>query len=69
MGGAFIIIYADSKKEVTRLLNERLKHAVRAGLEDVRFKTKPVMLEMPQKDIKGKIWSAGTYKGILWVHS
>lgn len=69
MGGTFIIIYADSKKEVTRLLNERLKHAIRAGLDDVRFKTKPEMLEMPERDFKGKIWPAGTYKARAWAHS
>jgi hypothetical protein len=35
-----LIVYAESKKEVTKLLNEDLKHAKRRDLDVIKDKTK-----------------------------
>ncbi|MBE3138334.1 MAG: hypothetical protein IMZ63_00805 [Actinobacteria bacterium] len=63
-----LIVYAESKKEVTKLLNEDLKHAKRRDL-DVRLRTRPKILEKPEKDIHDKIWPEGFYKAYAWVHT
>jgi hypothetical protein len=33
------------------------------------LRTRPKILEKPEKDIHGKIWPEGFYKAYAWVHT